>query len=153
MIHEGTHGIQGMDLLGRKVLMEEGKGLQLLAARIQATIAKARPQPALSAHADALAQALARVGAATKAAWATGEPTEALANAVPYMQAFGHVVLAWIWLELSLAAGASKDEAHRAGVAGATTYFHHYELPKIDAWLRVVESRDMTCASMPEAAF
>ena len=153
MIHEGTHGIQGMDLLGRKVLMEEGKGLQLLAARIQATIAKARPQPALSAHADALAQALARVGAATKAAWATGEPTEALANAVPYMQAFGHVVLAWIWLELSLAAGASKDEAHRAGVAGATTYFYHYELPKIDAWLRVVESRDMTCASMPEAAF
>ena len=153
MIHEGTHGIQGMDLLGRKVLMEEGKGLQLLAARIQATIARARPQPALSAHADALAQALARVGAATKAAWATGEPTEALANAVPYMQAFGHVVLAWIWLELSLAAGASKDEAHRAGVAGATTYFYHYELPKIDAWLRVVESRDMTCASMPEAAF
>ena len=153
MIHEGTHGIQAADLLGRKVLMEEGKGLQLLAARIQATIAKARPQPALSAHADALAQALARVGAATKAAWATGEPTEALANAVPYMQAFGHVVLAWIWLELSLAAGASKDEAHRAGVAGATTYFHHYELPKIDAWLRVVESRDMTCASMPEAAF
>ena len=153
MIHEGTHGIQGMDLLGRKVLMEEGKGLQLLAARIQATIAKARPQPALSAPADALAHALARVGAATKAAWATGEPTEALANAVPYMQAFGHVVLAWIWLELSLAAGASKDEAHRAGVAGATTYFYHYELPKIDAWLRVVESRDMTCASMPEAAF
>ena len=153
MIHEGTHGIQGMDLLGRKVLMEEGKGLQLLAARIQATIARARPQPALSANADALAQALARVGAATKAAWATGEPTEALANAVPYMQAFGHVVLAWIWLELSLAAGASKDEAHRAGVAGATTYFYHYELPKIDAWLRVVESRDMTCASMPEAAF
>ncbi|WP_373368369.1 acyl-CoA dehydrogenase C-terminal domain-containing protein [Ottowia beijingensis] len=109
MIHEGTHGIQGMDLLGRKVLME-GKGLQLLAARIQATIARARPQPALSAHADALAQALARVGAATKAAWATGEPTEALANAVPYMQAFGHVVLAWIWLELSLAAGASKTK-------------------------------------------
>ena len=153
MIHEGTHGIQAMDLLGRKVLMEGGKGLQLLAARIQATIARARPQPALSAHADALAQALARVGAATKAAWATGEPTEALANAVPYMQASGHVVLAWIWLELSLAAGASKDEAHRAGVAGATTYFYHYELPKIDAWLRVVESRDMTCASMPEAAF
>jgi len=153
MIHEGTHGIQAMDLLGRKVLMEEGRGLQLLAGRIQATIAKTRPQPALTGYADALAQALARVGAATKAAWATGEPTEALANAVPYMQAFGHVVIAWVWLELSLAARASKDEAHRAGVAGATAYFYQYELPKIDAWLRVVESRDMTCAHMPEAAF
>ena len=34
MIHEGTHGIQAMDLLGRKVLMENGRGLQLLAERI-----------------------------------------------------------------------------------------------------------------------
>ncbi len=153
MIHEGTHGIQAMDLLGRKVLMEGGRGLQLLADRINATIEKARPQPALKERADALAQALARVGAVTQAAWATGNPTEALANAVPYMQAFGHVVLAWTWLELSLAVGASKDEAHRVGVAGATAYFYQYELPKIDAWLRVVESRDMTCAEMPESAF
>ncbi|MBK6866962.1 MAG: acyl-CoA dehydrogenase [Burkholderiales bacterium] len=153
MIHEGTHGIQAMDLLGRKVLMEGGRGLQLLADRINATIKKARQQPALAERADALAQALARVGAVTKAAWATGNPNEALANAVPYMQAFGHVVLAWTWLELSLAVGTSKNEAHRAGVASAMAYFYQYELPKIDAWLRVVENRDMTCAEMPEAAF
>jgi len=38
-------------------------------------------------------------------------------------------------------------------VAGATAYFFRYELPKIDAWLRVVESRDMTCAQLPEEAF
>ena len=153
MIHEGTHGIQAMDLLGRKVLMEGGRGLQLLAARIEATIGRARQQPALAAHADALAQALARVGSATQAAWASGEPTEALANAVPYMQAFGHTVLAWIWLDLSLAAAAAQDEAFAAGVAGATSYFFHYELPKLAAWLRVVENRDMTCVRLPEAAF
>lgn len=153
MIHEGTHGIQAMDLLGRKVLMENGRGLQLLAARINASIEQALPHSALAAHANALAEALARIGGATKKAWASGEPTEALANAVPYMQAFGHVVIAWMWLELSLAASAAKSEAHRAGVAGATAYFYNYELPKIDAWLRVVESRDMTCADMPEDAF
>ena len=153
MIHEGTHGIQAMDLLGRKVLMEQGRGLQLLAARIKASIEQVQRQPALSEHANALAQALAHVGAATQKAWATGNPTEALANAVPYMQAFGHVVIAWIWLELSRAAAASKNEAYRAGVAGATAYFYRYELPKIDAWLRLVESRDMTCAEIPEAAF
>ena len=153
MIHEGTHGIQAMDLLGRKVLMEGGRGLQLLAERINATIERAIQQPALAPHANALAKALARVGAVTKAAWATGNPTEALANAVPYMQAFGHVVLAWTWLELALVADASKNGATAEGVAGATRYFFHYELPKIDAWLRVVESRDMTCADMPEEAF
>jgi hypothetical protein len=72
MIHEGTHGIQATDLLGRKVLMEGGKGLMLLAARINATIERAIQQPALAAHANALGQALQQVGAATKAAWATG---------------------------------------------------------------------------------
>ena len=153
MIHEGTHGIQAMDLLGRKVLMENGRGLQLLTGRVNATIERAIQQPTLAPHANALAKALARIGAVTKAAWATGNPSEALANAVPYMQAFGHVVIAWTWLDLALAVDASKDEAHRAGMAGAVAYFYQYELPKIDAWLGVVESRDMTCANMPEAAF
>ena len=152
-IHEGTHGIQAMDLLGRKVLMENGRGLQLLAGRVNATIERAIQQSTLAPHANALAKALARLGAVTKAAWATGNPSEALANAVPYMQAFGHVVIAWTWLDLALAVDASKDEAHRAGMAGAVAYFYQYELPKIDAWLGVVESRDMTCANMPEAAF
>ena len=153
MIHEGTHGIQAMDLLGRKVLMENGRGLQLLAGRVNATIERAIQQSTLAPHANALAKALARIGAVTTAAWATGNPSEALANAVPYMQAFGHVVIAWTWLDLALAVDASKDEAHRAGMAGAVAYFYQYELPRIDAWLGVVESRDMTCANMPEAAF
>ena len=153
MIHEGTHGIQAMDLLGRKVLMEGGRGLTLLSARIQDTVAQARQQADLAGHAQALAAALARVGSATQAAWSTGDPVQALANAVPYMQAFGHTVIAWVWLKLSLAMDASKNEARRAGVAASTTYFYHYELPKLDAWLRVVEARDMTCVQTPEAAF
>ncbi len=153
MIHEGTHGIQAMDLLGRKVLMEGGRGLKLLAARINTTIERALQHPELAAHANALAQVLARVGGVTKAAWATGDAGEALANAVPYMQAFGHMVLAWVWLELSLVNDAIEREAGRAGVAGATAYFFHYELPKAEAWLRVVEARDMTCAALPEDAF
>ena len=156
MIHEGTHGIQAMDLLGRKVLMEGGRGLQLLAARINATIERAIQVPALAAHANALGSALQQVGAATKAAWATGDPAAALANAVPYMQAFGHTVLAWIWLDVALATlerDASLSIAASAGRMGAARYFYHYELPKIGAWLQVVSQRDDTCASLPEEAF
>jgi alkylation response protein AidB-like acyl-CoA dehydrogenase len=153
MIHEGTHGIQATDLLGRKVLMENGKGLQLLAGRINATIERAIQVPALEAHANALGHALAQVGAATKAAWATGEPTDALANAVPYMQAFGHTVLAWIWLDVALAAHTAADSAARTGRLAAMRFFFHYELPKIGAWLQVVSSRDQTCAALPEEAF
>ena len=152
MIHEGTHGIQATDLLGRKVLMEGGRGFALLAARIETTMAQARAAKRTE-YAEALAAALARLTSATQAAWASGDPAEALANAVPYMQAFGHVVIAWIWLELQQAADASKNEAQRQGCARACAYFYRYELPKIDAWLRVVESRDMSCAEMPEEAF
>ncbi len=156
MIHEGAHGIQAMDLLGRKVLMEKGRGMQLLAARMQATAARAAARPLLSAHADALLGALAHVGQATQAAWSTGAPSEALANAVPYMQAFGHTVLAWIWLEVSLAAlHSDPQQSHidTQGRLGAARFFFHYELPKIGAWLSVVQSRDMTCATFPEDAF
>jgi butyryl-CoA dehydrogenase len=156
MIHEGTHGIQAADLLGRKVLMEKGRGLQLLAGRITDTIGRAAKVPTLAGHAKALGAALQRIGSATQAAWSTGDPADALANAVPYMQAFGHTVLAWIWLDVAYRAlqiDAEKARAVTAGKIGATDYFFHYELPKIGAWLNVVESRDPTCTALPEDAF
>ena len=156
MIHEGTHGIQAADLLGRKVLMEKGRGLQLLASRITETIGRTAKVPALAAHAKALGDALQRIGSATEAAWSTGDPADALANAVPYMQAFGHTVLAWLWLDVArraLEIDADKARAVTAGKIGATDYFFHYELPKIGAWLNVVESRDPTCTALPEDAF
>ena len=156
MIHEGTHGIQALDLLGRKVLMENGKGMQLLATRMHATMARAGNHAALGAHAAALGQALGQVGGATRAAWATGLPAEALANAVPYMQAFGHTVLAWIWLDVACAALEADPQGQAAatqGRLGAAQFFFNYELPKIGAWLSVVQSRDMTCATFPEEAF
>ena len=156
MIHEGTHGIQAMDLLGRKVLMENGRGLALLAGRIQATAAQAQARPELASHAAALLAAWQQVLEATQAAWATAKPVDALANAVPYLQAFGHTVLAWIWLDVSLSAphqATTQSIAAQAGRTGATAYFYHYELPKIGAWLQVVASRDQTCADLPVDAF
>src|SRR5438105_2198778 len=106
MIHEGTHGIQALDLLGRKVVMDGGKGLALLASRINATIESALATPELAEHANALAGTLKALGHATRAAWANGNPEEALANATPYLQAFGHTVIAWIWLDVGLCAQA-----------------------------------------------
>ena len=156
MIHEGTHGIQAMDLLGRKVLLENGRGLALLAARMRATIEAAGQKTDLVKHAQALGKAWQQVSAATQAAWATGQPQDALANAVPYMQAFGHTVLAWIWLDVAVASldqSAVHSVAARAGIQGAAGYFYAYELPKISAWLEVVANRNLLCANLPEEAF
>jgi butyryl-CoA dehydrogenase len=96
---------------------------------------------------------LQQVGAATKSAWATGNPADALANAVPYMQAFGHMVIAWTWLDVMLATPEGANDPANVGRRAATQYFFHFELPKIDAWLKVVASRDPTCAQVPEEAF
>jgi alkylation response protein AidB-like acyl-CoA dehydrogenase len=153
MIHEGTHGIQALDLLGRKVVLDGGAGLKLLAGRMQATLDAAGQRSDWAPAANAVAASLQAVGAATKSAWATGVPEEALANATPYLQAFGHLVLGWIWLDVALALPASSTDPRHQGRAQAARYFFQHELPKIDAWLSVVRTRDDTCRRMEEGWF
>ena len=133
-----------------------GKGLALWAATVDASIARARAVPALAAHAEALAGTLASLVRATRSAWATGDPEQALANATPYLQAFGHTVIAWIWLDVALCAQQAmsrRADARLHGLLAATRYFFHYELPRVGAWLQVVETRDDTCRNMNEDWF
>ena len=153
MIHEGTHGIQALDLLGRKVVMEDGAGLVAMRQAIDETVARASAADALQPHAQSLALAADHLEAATRAAWSTGSPDEALANATPYLQAFGHVVLAWIWLDVATRAAASPADPAQRGRLAACRYFFHHELPKVAAWLAVVETRDDTCRTMAEESF
>jgi butyryl-CoA dehydrogenase len=152
MIHEGTHGIQGMDLLGRKVVMDDGAGLKLLAQRVMRTVDSAAEVPSLREHAQALARALEQLIGATRAAWSTGVPEEALANATAYLQAFGHFVIAWLWLDVAQVAQRGSSDFHQGKLA-AMRYFFRFELPKIDAWLAVVQTRDPTCREMRDAWF
>jgi butyryl-CoA dehydrogenase len=159
MIHEGTHGIQSLDLLGRKVVAEQGRGLALWASRVHATVERARVIGPLAEYAEALARALNDVQSATHAAWAGGNPQDALANATPYLQAFGHTVLAWMWLDVAIATTRALDSGGALGAdfyrgkLQAARYFFRYELPKIGAWLDVVARRDTTCRDMADAWF
>ncbi len=153
MIHEGTHGIQALDLLGRKVVMDGGAGLDLVRATMAETVGRAMAVETLVSHAESLAAASEHLAAATGSAWSTGSPDEALANATPYLQAFGHVVIAWIWLAVAVRAAAAPADAAQRGRLAACRYFFHYELPKINAWFGVVSTRDDTCRTMSEASF
>jgi butyryl-CoA dehydrogenase len=110
-----------------------------------------RDKPAVRADVARLVQMWRDLLQATHAAWQGDNPALSLANAVPYMQAFGHTVIAWMWLEVALASQGAGDA--NAGRQRACQFFFHYELPKIGAWLGVVNSRDSTCADMPEGAF
>ncbi len=156
MIHEGTHGIQALDLLGRKVVMQQGAGLALLRGTIAATIARA----ASAAHPDTrrfaaeLQAATSRIEQATRKLWALGNPEAALAHATPFMQAFGHVVVAWIWLDLSLAASSihtPADDDFLHGIWHACRYFFVHELPQVAVWLGPAEVGDSTLLETRDA--
>ncbi len=147
MIHEGTHGIQGLDLLGRKVLLDNGRAVAAPGERIWRTIERARTH-GLDARASELELAWASAVATATSAWSTEDPQDALPNATLYLQGFGHVVLAWIWLELAAAAVASTHP-EAPGKTAAMHYFYAYELPKIDAWFTVVARREPMTRDVP----
>ena len=150
-IHEGTHGIQGLDLLGRKVVLHGGAGLALLVETIGATVARAT-SPELAPHAAALSAAVERVGATTTRLWGTGDPELALANASVYLEAVGHVVVAWLWLEQALAAEGREGHFYD-GKRAAAQYFFRYELPRTGPQLDLLDSLDRTTLDMADRWF
>ncbi|MFH8381803.1 acyl-CoA dehydrogenase [Kitasatospora sp. NPDC018058] len=143
-IHEGTHGIHGLDLLGRKVVMDGGAGLRLLLDTFAATALRAEEVGGEAAElAAALEQAAGRIGRTTAVLWSTGDPATALPNASVYLEAVGHVVLAWIWLEQYLALGDGADAFHE-GKRQATRYFFRVELPRTGPQFDLLDSLDRT---------
>jgi len=153
-IHEGTHGIQALDLLGRKVSMSGGRALTMLAARIAATIDRARGigDGDLPGFAAALESAVARTMGVTRALFAAGDPQRTLANATVYLEAFGHVVMAWIWLEQAIATH-GREGGFYDGKRQACRYFFRWELPRTAAQFALLESLDDTTLAMRDAWF
>ena len=154
-IHEGTHGIQGLDLLGRKVIMGNGAGLGLLAARIGETIAEARGDDRLRGHAAALETHLAETVELTRALGAAlaKDTRLALANATTYLDMFGHVVIAWMWLRQAVVAAARLDAGDGdadflRGKLAACRYFFAYELPKARMQRELLAALDDTTVTM-----
>ncbi|CAN5176826.1 acyl-CoA dehydrogenase [soil metagenome] len=152
-IHEGTHGIQSLDLLGRKVVQRGGASLAELGVVISTTVAQATVAgDELAEPAAALDASWNRLVAVTAGMFASGDVEGALANSVVYLEAFGHIVIAWIWLEqLCAAHGKSGDFYH--GKRQAAQYFFRYELPKTAAQLDLLESLDHTTLEMRDAWF
>ncbi|WP_327754508.1 acyl-CoA dehydrogenase (plasmid) [Sphingobium sp. SJ10-10] len=149
-IYEGTFGIQGIDLLGRKVRLGEGRGLALLIQRIKATIGEAAHIPALSGHAAKLTDALAWVTDATAAALAEPEMERSLANATLYLDATGTVVIGWLWLWQAMVAvrmeeGGATNRAFYEAKRATCDYFFRYQLPHAQIDLGLVNALDVTC--------
>ncbi|HEX4506837.1 MAG TPA: acyl-CoA dehydrogenase, partial [Alphaproteobacteria bacterium] len=129
-IHEGTHGIQAMDLLGRKIIRDKGVSLAALGAEIAQTVADASAIPALAGQANRLNEVLDKVDSTVAILRAAN--ADPLANASPFLSAFGHLVVGWLWLDqaVTIFNDADIDRAFREGKLRACRYFIEVELPK-----------------------
>ena len=139
-IHEGTTGIQGMDLLGRKVIMQNGRAFLLYINELQNTITAARKYKELEKFAGELNQALTKLQEVTHHLISIAQkqgPEAFLADATLYLEFFGHVTIAWQWLLQGIAvqralnnSAAKKDVNFYQGKMFTLRYFFAYELPK-----------------------
>lgn len=150
-IHEGTHGIHGIDMLGRKVTMEDGAAFRALCGRIDATIGRAALAEGPAGLARDLARRLDRLIHVTAILAAQPDRALMLANATAYLEAIGHIIVAWLWLDQALVA--TNDTAFHRGKRQAARYFFVWELPKVDAMLDALEACDDTALTMRDDWF
>lgn len=161
-IHEGTHGIQAVDLLHRKVSIEDGRALSLLMHRIAQTISAALPSDHLRQFALQLEEAAKRATEITRllvGRAAVSSRNLALANAGIYLDMLGHIVIAWMLLRQACAAERAMRRARATegpfyvGKVRACRYFYLYELPKCRFQADLLARMDDTCLSLSEEAF
>jgi alkylation response protein AidB-like acyl-CoA dehydrogenase len=162
-IHEGTHGIQSLDLLGRKLWQANGKGQKLLMAKVQGTLNSAANKPQLAAlisvfkqHLNTFVQTTMTLGQALQ----KGDVKKGLANSALYLDMMGKLVISWLWLEMADKAietfADSNDQSDQAFLAGkiqAAQYFIMWELPEIEHMAKLLNGFDPTCLEMQAAWF
>ena len=140
-IHEGTTGIQGMDLLGRKVVMNNGRAFELYLEEVGKTISEAKDISQLQAYADQLNDALTQLKTVTRHLLSVSGTKGAevfLADATLYLEYFGIMTIAWQWLlqgiaiTKALAANPKKADLNfYSGKMITLKFYFAYELPKI----------------------
>jgi len=161
-IHEGAHGIHGLDLLGRKVSMRGGAALEALFVEMEATLIQARALDSLSEAVAQLEQAREQLAATTATLGALrdgGQAPRAMANAGIYLDVFGHVVIGWLWLRMAVIATREAAETRGSeqdfysGKLQAAQYFFRYELAKVGERLALLAAADDTCLTMQDRWF
>ena len=161
-IHEGTTGIHGLDLLGRKMSIKNGRSLQLLVVEILKTIEKASSLDQLKPFAQKLQIYLSKTDTVTKhlLGLASKDVEIFLSDATLYLELFGIMTISWQWLvqaikaEEALQAGATGDDFDfYQGKIFTLRYFYEYELVKIDALMKRLLSEDNVTVEMEAAWF
>lgn len=162
-IHEGTTGIQSLDLLGRKVPMKNFAGYGAMLTEILSTTEAASAHSELAVHAQELNEAVDILKDVTNTVMQASQvknPDLVFSNSVAYLDMFGHIVIAWLWLKQGMVAkqGLANnphefDEKFYQGKVQTMQYFFRSELPKIYRWASLVKNIDSTSYDMQQDWF
>lgn len=159
-IYEGTNGVQALDLVGRKLAKDGGRGVRALFAVIAADIAAAKAAGDAAGLAAPLEEALGHLQAATMWLAQNGmtDPNNAGAGSYAYMQLMGLVSLGWMWLKMAgvaqtLLAAGGEDEVFLEAKLTTARFFAARELVVASALRRKVEAGAASVMSLPVEAF
>lgn len=159
-IHEGTTGIQSLDLLGRKVIAGGGATMQLFAEEIGHCVARARAEGVKSAHCAAMERALAVTLETTMALGQrgmSGDVDGMMAHSFHYLQLFSILAIGWQWLDQAAVAKrgmkGGKDAAFYQGKLKAAQYWFATEMPRIDSLAVLCQSGDDSYSAMKDEWF
>ena len=147
-IHEGSHGIHGLDLLGRKVNLAGGVTLAIFEEEMQPALDAAVASESLNAMGKALGDVWGLVKQTVETVNQEADTVTRLSSATPFLDAFGHGVIAWLWLrqalvaQVALQSGAQADADFYEGKVAACQFFYRYHLPQAAEKLRYVASQD-----------
>jgi len=160
-IHEGTTGIQGLDLLGRKVVAEGGVALSLLTEEIEQAVQKASAVGVFPAACTRLREAMARVAELTMQLaqkGLTGDVEGMLLHSADYLELLSIVVVSWLWLQQATVAtrqlGQDQGDADfYQGKLCAAQYWLATELPRVSHLIDLCRSGEDSYARMQPAWF
>lgn len=156
-IHEGTFGVQALDLLGRKTYINNGLSMTLLGIKIEETCANARKVTQLQNHVATLSQAWQQILDVTAKLHAITDVELRLANAANYLEAFGHMIVGWLWLDQAVVLHKKLENSTSPdfiyGKLAACDYFFGWEMPKINSWLAVLDPVETTPLNMHQSWF
>jgi butyryl-CoA dehydrogenase len=160
-IYEGTTGIQSLDLLGRKVLMENGLVLKTMMAEMLSTISEGKKDERLMATAKELEEQLPLVEATLAhliPIAMKGETEKFVSDATLFMEAIGTIVVAWQWLKIGITASNvlnSSDVSFSASMLKnklhTMRFFYKYELARNKSIFKIIQSDEVLTLAEDEA--
>ncbi len=132
-LHEGTTAIHGMDLLGRKMMLQGGRATMLLLQEVMGDIKKVSQYDDLKTYGDTLSKNLEDLQALMMHLMgvAQKEGSEAfLSDATLFLELFGIIVMGWLWLKMAAVAKQNIQSEHCRSILLCTQYYYAYEMPK-----------------------